>query len=122
VKVLVVDDDEDNMEVLALCLTAFLGWEVRAVTDGREALEICWSTDLDVVVLDVEMPMMDGPHVLAALRADPRTTSLPVVFVTANAAPALGDHLHTLGALAVLAKPFDPRLVGDQVAAFLGRR
>jgi CheY-like chemotaxis protein len=122
VRVLVVDDDEDNMEVLALCLTAFLGWDVQAVTDGREALEICWSTELDIVVLDVEMPMMDGPHVLAALRADPRTTSLPVVFVTANAEPALGDRLFALGALAVLAKPFDACLIGQQLAECLSRR
>jgi CheY-like chemotaxis protein len=110
------------MEVLALSLSAFLGWDVRAVTDGRQALEICWSIELDVVVLDVEMPMMDGPHVLAALRADARTTSLPVVFVTASIEPALEDRLHALGALAVLAKPFDACLIGEQLAGFLGRR
>ncbi|MCO1653870.1 response regulator [Pseudonocardia humida] len=121
-RVLVVDDDEDNVEVLVMCLTAFLDWDVRAVTDGREALEICWSTEFDVVVLDVEMPLMDGPHVLAALRADPRTTSLPVVFLTANAEPALGDRLQALGALAVLAKPFDTWLIGEQLAEFLGGR
>jgi two-component system cell cycle response regulator len=122
VKVLVVDDDEDNMEVLAMSLTAFLDWDVRAVTDGREALEICWSTELDIVVLDVEMPVMDGPHVLAALRADSRTTSLPVVFLTANAEPELGDRLHALGALAVLAKPYDTCLICEQLAECLGRR
>jgi two-component system OmpR family response regulator len=121
-RVLVVDDDEDNVEVLAMSLAAFLGWDVRAVTDGRQALEICWSIELDAVVLDVEMPTMDGPHVLAALRADPRTTSLPVVFVTASTEPALDAWLYALGALAVLAKPFDPRLISDQVAEFLGRR
>jgi CheY-like chemotaxis protein len=122
VRVLVVDDDADNVEVLAMSLAAYLGWDVRAATDGRHALEICWSTELDVVVLDVDMPMMDGPQVLAALRADPRTRSLPVVFLTASAEPALGAWLCALGALAVLAKPFDPRLIGDQVAEFLGRR
>jgi CheY-like chemotaxis protein len=60
--------------------------------------------------------------VLAALRADPRTRSLPVVFVTANAEPALGARLHALGALAVLAKPFDTGLIGDQLTGFLSRR
>ncbi len=120
-RVLVVDDDEDNLEVLAMSLVAFLDWDVRAVTDSRQALEICWSVELDAVVLDVEMPMMDGPHVLAALRADPRTTSLPVVFVTASTEPGLDAWLYALGALAVLAKPFHPRLISDQVAEFLAR-
>jgi CheY-like chemotaxis protein len=121
-RVLVVDDDEDNLEVLAMSLAAFLGWDVWAVTDGRQALEVCWSVELDMVVLDVEMPMMDGPRVLAALRADPRTTSLPVVFVTANAEPTLADRLHALGALAVLAKPFDTWLISERLAGFLARR
>jgi CheY-like chemotaxis protein len=122
VKVLVVDDDEDNVEVLALSLTAYLNWEVRAVTSGLQALEICWSTELDVVLLDVEMPTMDGPHVLAALRADARTRGLPVIFVTGCTEPALTARLYELGALAVLAKPFDPRRIGDQLTAFLGWR
>jgi CheY-like chemotaxis protein len=122
VRVLVVDDDVDNVEVLAMSLAAYLGWDVRAVTDGREALEICWSTELDVVVLDVDMPTMDGPQVLAALRADPRTSCLPVIFVTASPEPALAAWLHALGALAVLAKPFDLHLIGERVTAFLGRR
>jgi len=83
-------------------------------------LEICWSSPLDVVLLDVEMPVMDGPGVLAALRGDPRTVRLPVVFVTALADPVVTSRLHTLGATAVLPKPFDPVRIGDQVAAFLG--
>jgi CheY-like chemotaxis protein len=120
VKVLVVDDDEDNMEILALSLTAYLDWEVRAVTSGPQALEICRSSELDVVLLDVEMPTMDGLHVLAALRADPRTAALPVIFVTGVAEPALTARLYELGALAVLTKPFDPRRIGDQLVEFLG--
>jgi CheY-like chemotaxis protein len=118
--VLVVDDDADTVEVLSLALVAYCGWDVQAVTTGARALEICWSSPLDVVLLDVEMPVMDGPGVLAALRGDPRTTSLPVVFVTALADPVVNSRLHALGATAVLPKPFDPVRIGDQVAAFLG--
>jgi CheY-like chemotaxis protein len=119
-RVLVVDDDADTVEVLALSLVSYHGWDVRAVTTGAQALEICWSCPLDAVLLDVEMPIMDGPGVLAALRADPRTALLPVVFVTALADPVLHSRLCTLGAKAVLPKPFDPLRIGDQVAGFLG--
>lgn len=115
-----VDDDADTVEVLSLALVSFRGWDVQAVTTGARALEICWSSRLDVVLLDVEMPVLDGPGVLAALRGDPRTALLPVVFVTALADPGLTSRLHALGATAVLHKPFDPVRVGDQVAEFLG--
>ena len=119
-RVLVVDDDEDTVEVLSLALVAYRGWDVRAVTSGARALEVCWSSPLDVVLLDVEMPVLDGPGVLAALRSDPRTARLPVVFVTALADPVVTSRLHALGATAVLPKPFDPVRIGDQVASFLG--
>ncbi|MDT7723919.1 MAG: hypothetical protein QOI21_495 [Actinomycetota bacterium] len=119
-RVLVVDDDPDIVEVLALSLTACNGWDVRAVTTGVQALEICRSAELDAVLLDVEMPMMDGWEVLAAIRADPRTAALPVVFVTASADPAISARLCAVGATAVLLKPFDPLNIGHQLAGFLG--
>jgi CheY-like chemotaxis protein len=119
-KVLVVDDDADAVEVLALSLVSSHGWDVQAVTTGMRALEICRSGVLDAVVLDVEMPILDGPGVLAALRADPRTAHLPVVFVTALTDPVLHARLHTLGATMVLPKPFDPLLIAGQIARSLG--
>jgi CheY-like chemotaxis protein len=119
VRVLIVDDDADCMEVLALSLTASHGWEVLAVATGALALEICRSSELDAVLLDVAMPIMDGPGVLVALRADPRTAHLPVIFVTASE-PALYVGLWSLGAAGVLPKPFDPLLIGYQLAGFLG--
>ncbi|GLZ37337.1 response regulator [Actinokineospora sp. NBRC 105648] len=120
VRVLVVDDDEDVVEVLGLCLANGRGWDVRTATSGAAALEVCRSRAPDVVLLDVEMPVLDGPGVLAALRADPRTRAVPVVFVTAVAEPDLDARLRGLGAVAVLPKPFDPLVIGDQVALLLG--
>jgi CheY-like chemotaxis protein len=120
-KVLVVDDDEDNMEVLALALVTFHGWDVRAVSSGTLALEICRSAELDAVLLDVEMPAMDGVRLLSELRSDPRTAGLPVIFVTACAEPGMTARLQSLGALAVLPKPFDPRRIGAHLTGLLNR-
>ena len=120
-RVLVVDDDEDNLEVLALTLVTFHGWDVQAVSSGALALEVCRSAELDAVLLDMEMPAMDGLGVLSALRSDPRTAGLPVIFVTACADPGLSARLQSLGALAVLAKPFDPQRIGTHLAGLLGR-
>jgi CheY-like chemotaxis protein len=119
-RVLVVDDDPDTREVLALSLTSGHGWDVQAVGSGAEALDLCRSRDLDAVLLDVDLPVMDGPGVLAALRADPRTAQLPIVFVTALAHPVLNARLCALGAVAVLAKPFDALRIGYQIAELLG--
>lgn len=121
-RVLVVDDDEDNTEVLALALTTFHGWNVQRVNSGAQALQICRSVELDAVVLDVEMPILDGPRVLVALRADPRTVDLPVIFVTACVEPALLARLHALDALAVLTKPFDLVRIGATLAGIPDRR
>lgn len=121
-KVLVVDDDEDNTEVLTLALTTFHGWNVKGVNSGAQALRICRSCKPDAVVLDVEMPILDGPCVLVALRADPRTVDLPVIFVTACIEPALLARLHALDALAVLAKPFDIVRIGATLASIRGHR
>ncbi len=118
-RVLIVDDDADCMEVLGLSLIASHGWEVLEVGTGAQALEICRTCELDAVLLDVAMPVMDGPGVLVALRADPRTAHLPVIFVTASE-PAIYVGLCALGAAGVLPKPFDPLLIGDQLAGFLG--
>lgn len=120
-RVLVVDDDEDNTAVLTLALSTFHGWNVQGVNSGAQALRICRSGEVDALVLDVEMPVLDGPRVLVALRADPRTVNLPVIFVTACPEPALLARLHALDVLAVLAKPFDLERIGATLASIPGR-
>jgi CheY-like chemotaxis protein len=120
-RVLVVDDDEDNTAVLTLALSTFHGWNVQGVNSGAQALRICFSGELDALVLDVEMPELDGPRVLVALRADPRTVDLPVIFVTACLEPVLLGRLHALNALAVLAKPFDFGRIAATLASIPGR-
>ncbi|OLR94060.1 response regulator [Actinokineospora bangkokensis] len=119
-RVLVVDDDEDVVEVLSLSLSACRGWTVRTETSGSAALAACAAFAPHAVLLDVEMPVLDGPAVLARLRADPLTRELPVVFVTGAVEPGLAVRLRALGAAAVLPKPFDPLRIGDEVALALG--
>jgi CheY-like chemotaxis protein len=70
----------------------------------------------DLVLLDVMMPGTDGPTTLQRMRADPRFANIPVVFVTAKAMPAEVARFRELGAVAVIAKPFDPMQLGQQIA------
>ncbi|HEX6346831.1 response regulator [Umezawaea sp.] len=114
---LVVDDDPDVLEVLSLSLGFRDEWLVETASGGEEALRRCLAGGVDAVLLDVEMPGLDGRRTLRALREAVRFGSLPVVFITA--APDLEDELRGLGALAVLRKPFDPLRIADDLAALL---
>jgi len=106
--VLVVEDEEDIRTILRMSLQQFGGFTVVDTASGSEAVEAARRLRPDVVLLDVMMPDIDGPEVLAALRADPATRSLPVIFLTAKAMPAELERLRALGARAILTKPFDP--------------
>jgi CheY-like chemotaxis protein len=65
--------------------------------------------------MDVMMPAMDGPTALGRMRADPALAAIPVIFVTAKAMPHEVAHFCELGAAGVIAKPFDPMKLGQEV-------
>jgi CheY-like chemotaxis protein len=106
--VLLVDDDDDIRTIARIALARLGGWETLLAGSGPEALRIATEKVPDLIVLDVMMPHMDGPAVLAALRADPRTARVPVVFLTARVRRGDAGHFAALGALGAIAKPFDP--------------
>jgi two-component system cell cycle response regulator len=105
-RVLVVDDVDANVKLLEVRLTAEY-FEVRTARSGREALEICARERVDVVLLDVMMPGMDGFEVCRRLKTEPRTQHIPVIMVTALDHPS--DRVRGLeaGADDFLTKPVD---------------
>lgn len=116
-RVLLVEDEDDIREIAALSLEMG-GWSVTAVADGPSAVRAALQDPPDAVLLDVMMPGQDGPTALAAMRGEGVTA--PVVFLTAKAQAREREHLLSLGAVAVLAKPFDPLTLADDVCAALG--
>lgn len=119
--ILYVDDEPDIRLIVEMSLTMRPGFEVRTAESGEAALQILhgerWRPDL--VMVDVMMPGLTGPDVLAALRADPATESLPVIFVTARARREDIDAYIAQGAVGVITKPFDPITLADQIGALL---
>ena len=105
-RVLIVDDIPTNVRLLEARLTAEY-FEVRTASSGREALAICADGQLDIVLLDVMMPEMDGFEVCQRLKADARTAHIPVVMITALDQPS--DRVKGLqsGADDFLTKPVD---------------
>ncbi|HEU4654233.1 MAG TPA: response regulator [Steroidobacteraceae bacterium] len=113
--VLYVDDEPDIREVVELSLGLVGGLTVHTCESGERALEVLPILQPDLILLDVMMPRLDGPSTLQRLRADPRSARIPVVFMTAKAMPQEVERFKQLGAVAVIAKPFDPMRLGEQV-------
>jgi CheY-like chemotaxis protein len=115
--VLYVDDEPDIREIVELALGLVEGLNVVVCESGERALQRLPDITPDLVLLDVMMPGTDGPTTLQRMRADPRFANIPVVFVTAKAMPAEVARFRELGAVAVIAKPFDPLQFGQQIVA-----
>lgn len=118
-RVLVVDD-EDAIRTVVSAILEDEGYEVRAAMDG-EALAIASSEPCpDLVLLDIMMPIMDGPEMRRRLLQDPRTAEIPVVVMT-----AAGDAARwatQLGAAGSIQKPFDIDQLLELVDRLAGRR
>ncbi len=114
-RIMYVDDEPDIRAIVEMTLEMIGGFSVTLCNSGQEALERVQEAQPDLVLLDVMMPGMDGPQTLAALRRMPATAALPVVFMTAKVQPAEVARLRELGAADVIAKPFDPLVLSDQV-------
>lgn len=120
-RVLLVEDDPDIRTIVKASLEMIGKLEVRACASGSEALAAVTQFSPQLALLDVMMPDMDGPSVLARLRSSPETAALPVVFLTAKAGTAEAQRLLALGAIEVLSKPFDPLALPQQVKAIWER-
>jgi CheY-like chemotaxis protein/anti-sigma regulatory factor (Ser/Thr protein kinase) len=101
--VLVIDDDPNVHDLLRRFLSRD-GWHVISATGGEEGLRLARETRPDVIVLDVQMPSVDGWSVLQSLKSDPELKSIPVVILTMIDQKSLG---YSLGASEYLLKPVD---------------
>ena len=118
-RVLHVDDEPDIREVVEMSLGLDPSLALRSVSSGNDALDEVefWAPDL--ILLDVMMPVMDGPATLVRLRETPQSAAIPVVFMTARAQTRELEHFRSLGAAGVIAKPFDPMTLAVSVRSYL---
>jgi two-component system cell cycle response regulator len=118
---LVVDDHSMNRIMLSRYLTK-LGYQATLVANGRQALETLQAEPCDLVLLDVEMPEMDGYQVLEQLKADPRLRDIPVIMISAVEELESVVRCIELGAQDYLPKPFNPVLLRARLSACLERK
>jgi CheY-like chemotaxis protein len=119
IRILLVDDEPDIREVVDVSLGLDREFETRACASGADALVMAVQWSPSLILLDVMMPLMDGPATLANLRKDPRTAEIPVVFLTARTQTAEIEHFISLGAQGVLSKPFNPMTLAASVRGYL---
>jgi CheY-like chemotaxis protein len=117
--VLVIDDSRLMVEAARIGLDRLSGWRVTTATSGHEGVALAAATGPDAILLDVEMPGLDGPGTLRALGEQEATRRIPVVFLTA-AADSDRERLTALGAAGLIAKPFEPARLAGQVSEVLG--
>jgi diguanylate cyclase (GGDEF)-like protein len=112
-RLLVVDDQPINIQVMN---QIFVGkYQVFMATSGQQALDFCRRTPPDLVLLDIVMPGMDGFEVCAALKTDPNTCDIPVIFVTAHTDASQETRGFDAGAVDFISKPVNPSVVRARV-------
>jgi len=111
IEILLVEDNPDDVQLTLHALKRHgLANRIRVVRDGAEALEFLFASGADVpnvVMLDLKLPRVDGIEVLRAVRADPRTRTIPVVVLTSSAEGRDIAETYDLGANSYIVKPVD---------------
>lgn len=118
VKVLVAEDERDIRELIAFTLR-FAGFEVELVSNGVEAVEKAPQVVPDLILMDVRMPRMTGYQACEALKDNPVTKDIPVVFLSAKGQESEIQEGLEVGALEYILKPFAPETLTAQVKRIL---
>jgi len=118
-RILLVDDRPENLLALEAILSSLDQTLVRA-TSGEEALKALLSENFAVILLDVQMPGMDGFETASHIKRRERTRDIPIIFLTAiNREPQHAFRGYSAGAVDYLSKPFDPWVLRAKVAVFV---
>lgn len=121
-RILYVEDEPDIRTIATMSMTMMGGFAVMPCASGHEALQNAGDFQPELLILDVMMPGMNGPATLAALRALPICTDTPVIFMTAKVQAGEVREYLDLGALGVIAKPFDALTLSDDILALWEKR
>ena len=119
-KILIAEDDK-NVQALIVFKLKNSGYDVVAVNNGVEAIEYLKHSTVDLIMLDMMMPLMSGREALLAIRNDPKTRDIPVVFLTARTLEQEVVDGLSLGADDYIKKPFSPSELVARVRTVLMR-
>src|SRR3979409_70973 len=116
-RILVVEDQEDNRQILR-DLLASADYEMDEAENGEEALAAVARERPDLILMDIQMPIMDGYEATRRFKADPATRSIPIMAVTSYALSGDEEKARTAGCDAYVTKPFSPRQLLAKIREF----
>ena len=116
-RILVVEDQEDNRQILRDVLAAH--YEVTEAENGEEAVAAVTRKRPDLILMDIQMPIMDGYEATRRIKADPATRSIPIMVVTSYALSGDEEKARTAGCDAYVSKPYSPRQLLAEVRQYL---
>ena len=116
--VLLVEDNEKNMK-LARDILRFKGYRVTEATTGEDAVASAATEPPDLVLMDIQLPGIDGIEAFRRIRSDPKTATIPVVALTASVMAGDRERFDKAGFDGFIAKPIDVNQFPDQVASYL---
>jgi CheY-like chemotaxis protein len=120
-RILIVDDNATNLKLVAYLMKAH-GYEVHTALDAELAMEAIRTHRPDVVLMDIQLPGIDGLELTRLLKADPDTRDILVIAVTAYAMKGDQDKAIAAGCDDYITKPIDTRALPDTIARHLARR
>jgi DNA-binding response OmpR family regulator len=120
-KILIAEDERDIRDLIAFTLQ-FAGHDVATTTNGEEALQKAVETIPDLILLDVRMPRMSGYEACEKIKANPATSHIPVVFLSAKGQESEVETGLAAGAVEYILKPFAPDQLNERVKEILARQ
>ena len=117
--ILAVEDQEDNMQILRDLLVN-AGYEMLEAENGEEALAVVVRRRPDLILMDIQIPLIDGYEVTRRIKADPVLRAIPIIAVTSYALSGDDQKALAAGCDAYVTKPFSPRALLGKIRGFLG--
>lgn len=117
--VLLVEDNVDNLNIYSTVLRYF-GYDVLEARDGETALDLARTQAPAIILMDVSIPLVDGWEATRRLKADQKTSTIPIIALTAHALESDRQTAERVGCDGYIPKPAEPRVVLDAVRKYIG--
>ena len=117
-RILVVEDQEDNRQILRDLLSS-AGYEMTEAWDGEASVSAARAQRPDLILMDIQLPLMDGYEATRRIKANPELKNIPIVVVTSYALSGDDGKARAAGCDAYVTKPYSPRLLLAKIREFL---
>ncbi|MBD2438891.1 response regulator [Nostoc sp. FACHB-110] len=117
--ILVIDDEESLRDLACTCLEDLGGWQAISAPSGHDGLLQAQTDAWDLILLDVSMPDMDGFQFYQQIKANPKTTNIPIILLTAKVLPDDHKRFAQLNIAGIITKPFNPLMICEQIGQML---